>query len=183
MNNNNERHLLLWVDVETTTTDPAKGQLLEIGLRLTDPRGEHVVDATSIVVHHDRIPVTFDTLWAVEKHAANGLLRESLTSRTSLMAALNMVGDFVAGHSDATLHPAGTNVDFDLGWIRYHANKVMSGFDPFDGVSYRKLDMSSIRLTRMVAGEDPYHDHEQERHRVDDCIGRDIREWRAWLAR
>ena len=70
--------------------------------------------------------------------------------------------------------PTGTNVDFDLAFLEH------LGVD-LSGLSYRKYDMSAIRrLITVLGGPDPYR-HDGSRHRVEDCLDRDITDYRHYL--
>lgn len=49
-------------------------------------------------------------------------------------------------------------------------------------LSYRKLDLTTIRrLITILGGPDPYATHHEGRHRVEDCITRDIHDYRHYL--
>ena len=73
------------------------------------------------------------------------------------------------------LVPTGTNVDFDLGFLGLLAIDTSP-------LSYRKLDLTTIRrLITILGGPDPYATHHEGRHRVEDCITRDIHDYRHYL--
>lgn len=72
-----------------------------------------------------------------------------------------------------TLVPAGTNVDFDLDFLK------RLNLNPDAWLSYRKFDLTTLRryLTFLDCPEDPYKGHNGS-HRVRDCIRRDINDYR-----
>lgn len=78
-----------------------------------------------------------------------------------------------------TLHPAGTNIQhFDLPMILRFCEPV-ERID--DLLSYRALDLTTLRLTAKSLGRDPYTHREKPTHRVHDCLDRDINEYRHYL--
>lgn len=50
-----------------------------------------------------------------------------------------------------------------------------------DLLSYRALDLTTLRLTAKSLGRDPYTHREKPTHRVHDCLDRDINEYRHYL--
>lgn len=171
--------MLLWMDVETTGLDPDTDVLLEIGMRCTSMDASETIDTLHRIISPDkgRLTIGERELTAFEYHAANGLLREVLGAYPSCgrRSAADMAGDFVAGLAERfTLHPAGSNVAFDLDWLQR-----LCGSLP---VHYRRLDLTALRLAWRAAGRDPYGGGRVSEHRVMDCIDRDIRDYMAMLA-
>ena len=184
------KHLLLWIDTETTAIKPEDGQLLEIGMRITnldgtDPKPWQVYNPYkfSAVIPHSRIIYTRDTEHVIRIHQGNGLLDEVLSTQ-----AAKSPGDWLLDSVDKlqdegphiTLHPAGTNVDFHIAWLKAHQPRLIHS--PLWGstVSNRKLDMSTVRLTLETVGINPYKRGRTPKHRVNDCLDRDIWDWMNW---
>ena len=84
--------------------------------------------------------------------------------------------------SQYVLHPAGTNVDYDIDiltnqlaphlhpdWLRALAN-------------HRKLDLSTYRISDLALDHNPYQGHTGT-HRVEDCITRDRNDYTTYLDR
>lgn len=193
MSANNE-HLLLWIDTETTAIKPEDGQLLEIGMRITNLDGTPLVGEGdydpykfSTVIPHSRINYTRDTAYAIHMHQNNGLLDEVLDKEQSKKEDIWLVESFdrlasVSGGQHITLHPAGTNVDFDLAWLKAYNKSLFTSPMWNNGVSYRKLDLSTIRLTLETVDINPYGNGKKKpTHRVNDCLDRDIRDWMHWI--
>lgn len=190
----NNKHLLLWIDTETTAIRPEDGQLLEIGMRITNLDGTSPHDSWdsrdpykfSTVIPHSRINYTRDTAHAIHMHQNNGLLDEVLDKERPEKENIWLVESFdrlaaVSGGQHITLHPAGTNVDFDLAWLKAYNKSLFTSPMWNNGVSYRKLDLTTIRLTLNAIGVNPYgNGKEKPTHRVDDCLNRDIRDWQQW---
>lgn len=81
--------------------------------------------------------------------------------------------------SQYTLHPAGTNVDFDLRQLDVHLSRHLN--HPIaEGLHHRKLDLTTLRLTDQAIGRDPYQNHAGT-HRVQDCIRRDRNDYANYL--
>ncbi len=189
--NDQNRRMLLWLDTETTAIKPEDGQLLEIGMRITNLDGTIPSEWQgynpynfSTVIPHSRISYTRDTEHAIRMHQDNGLLDEVLGTQTAKSPGewlLDIVDKLQDGGLHITLHPAGTNVDFDLAWLKAHQPKLI--FTPLwdDTVSYRKLDLSTVRLTLATVDINPYRNSKNPKHRVNDCLNRDILDWMNWV--
>lgn len=184
MTTNTSQDLLLWIDVETTGLDPTIGSLLEIGMILTSMQGD-IIDAYECVIRHDPdiITTAIDNgqTTAVAMHFRNQLLQESLLpdSRaiTTAAAANTINRKLDEWLSQGTLHPAGTNVDFDLDWL----TRKLPYSTHLQDLSHRKLDLTTLRLTQLAQHHNPYHHSRDTIHRVHDCLTRDLAEYRAWL--
>lgn len=169
---------LLWIDVETTGPDRATAQLLEIGMACTDQTATSDYGRFHAIVRPGTIDLARISLWAWDTHTANGLLdevRRASTKQNGPSAVANAVEEYLESLQQRYhLVPTGTNVDFDLAFLG------RLGVDLSD-LSYRKYDMSSIRrLITILGGPDPYR-HDGSRHRVEDCLGRDITDYRHYL--
>nr|DAL75296.1 MAG TPA: Orn [Caudoviricetes sp.] len=179
---------LLWMDVETTGLDANMCSILEIGLRCTsmDATREHA--RLEAVVHISRETMLSAQLPALDLHLSNGLLAQCETSdpvhcspEAIAREATRFIGDMAGMY---TLHPAGTNIQhFDLPMIlRFCAKARVFDSSPIDSLlSYRALDVTTLRLTAKTLGQDPYTHRAKPTHRVHDCLNRDIAEYRHYL--
>lgn len=174
---------LLWMDVETTGLDTNKCSILEIGLRCTsmDAMREHA--RLEAVVHISRETMLSAQLPALDLHLNNGLLAQCETSDPTHCSpeaiALETVRFVKDMNGMYTLHPAGTNIQhFDLPMILRFCEPV-ERID--DLLSYRALDLTTLKLTAKSLGRDPYTHREKPTHRVHDCLDRDINEYRHYL--
>lgn len=169
-------HMLLWIDTETTGLDPYQCELLEVGMQVTDMTGKHPHDSLHLIVHPE-------LLKAYEMHLANGLMLASAEAPKDTYdykhTALN-IHEFLNDQlSQYTLHPAGTNVDFDLRQLDVHLSRHLE--HPItQGLHHRKLDLTSFRLADQAIGGNPYQNHAGT-HRVQDRIRRDINDYTACL--
>lgn len=180
----NENHLLLWIDVETTGLDHTVGDLLEIGMILTTMQGDPI-DAVECVIRHDpdiiKTAIDNDNTTAIAMHFRNQLLQESLLPDSQAITtteATNTINRKLDEWlTQGILHPAGTNVDFDLNWL----NTKIPYCTRLQDLNHRKLDLTTLRLTLIAQGRNPYHHGHDTIHRVHDCLSRDLNEYRYWL--
>lgn len=180
------KHYLLWIDVETTAIKPKDGDLLEVGVAITNMKGTRLYGPKSIVIKHQSLELNDDTKHAIlGMHAANDLINQVLVAnlpKTVESQCKPMLDDLCAQLDGAKedgciIHAAGTNVQFDIDWLT--EAELWSYFEPY--VSHRRLDMSAIRLTLTAVGIDPYKANHKTTHRVDDCLSRDIYDWANWI--
>ena len=167
--------MLLWVDVETTALEPREGQLLEIGMGVTGMDGSTLREFRTWLIRHKDIMLNPTTMHAVNMHTENHLIEQTFENGETKGATAIMIQTYLAALAGKyTLHPAGTNVDFDIKWLR-------SGLGlQLDSLHYRKLDMSTLRMVMRDLCLGAYA-HQPTTHRVADCIRRDIDEYRSLL--
>lgn len=170
---------LLWIDVETTGPDRTTAQILEIGMACTDSTATQDYGAFHAIVKPDILDISRITPWAWEHHTANGLIAEvraASTRQNGPAAVGNAAEEYLESLEQRfQLVPTGTNVDFDLGFLGLLAIDTSP-------LSRRKLDLTTIRrLVAILGGPDPYTSHHEGRHRVEDCITRDIHDYRHYL--
>ena len=165
--NNGKPEALLWIDFETTGVDRRKSLPLEIGMECTDMLGEQKFGSLSRIIRPDRLDLLSMSPVAFSMHTDNGLLFELMggsVRNDSMVVVANAVEEFLDSLSQRfSLVPAGTNVDFDLDFLR------------------RKYDMATIRrLVTVLGAPDPYQG-DSGPHRVKSCIARDIKDYKAML--
>ncbi|OZG68239.1 3'-5' exonuclease family protein [Bifidobacterium eulemuris] len=181
MNERDKPERLLWLDVETSGLNPAKHQLLEVGMTVTDMQGnrvEHKADYRAVLnIPKWKVGLDGDnfSLWALRAHMGNGLIDESLEQGKTLVSVASDARMWLSGHAGETLHPAGTNVQFDLDWLK------PTGILDNVKLSHRRLDVTAFRLADIALERDPYNDAHHTTHRVSDCIERDLRDYRHYL--
>ena len=112
--------MLLWMDVETTGLDPDHDRILEVELRCTDMRGVRCVGGFRRVIglQGRKASVTDGNLKAWRMHCANGLLEDALDGGYTEEETANALEEYVDSLAQSfTLHPAGSNPQFDLDFI------------------------------------------------------------------
>lgn len=144
--------MLLWMDVETTGLDPDHDRILEVELRCTDMKGVLCVGGF---------------------HRANGLLEDAFDAGYTEEAAANALEEYVDSLAQSfTLHPAGSNPQFDLDFI--------GRLCPNLPLHYHRIDMATIRDSLDAAGWDVRPEEETpvaSAHRTGTCLDRDIRQY------
>lgn len=177
--NNGKPEALLWIDFETTGVDRRKSLPLEIGMECTDMLGEQKFGSLSRIIRPDRLDLLSMSPVAFSMHTDNGLLFELMggsVRNDSMVVVANAVEEFLDSLSQRfSLVPAGTNVDFDLDFLR------RLNLNPDAWLTYRKYDMATIRrLVTVLGAPDPYQG-DSGPHRVKSCIARDIKDYKAML--
>ena len=117
------------------------------------------------VIKRDAIRLCPDTAWAVDVHTRNGLIGETFGDDAvgAYTAAKQINGVLTDWAGKYTLHPAGTNVDFDIKWIR-------SGLElHLDMLHYRKLDLTALRFLMRQVTLGAYFEPSTD-HRVKTCL-------------
>lgn len=128
---------LLWLDLETTDTDPRAGEILEVGVAYGHVRMNWVVRPTKTLSVLDPV--------VREMHTRSGLLEEceraEITTADVERALLALVGDRER-EREYLLTLAGFSVHFDLAWLRVHMPHLARH------LSHRVYDVSTVvRLT------------------------------------
>ena len=146
-------------------------------MECTDVLGEHSFGSLHRIIRPYDLDLLTMSPIAFSMHTDNGLLFE-LSNGSAGNDCVGAVANAVEEYLDSllqrfTLVPAGTNVDFDIDFIK------RLGLDPDRWLSYRKFDLTTLRryLTFLDCPEDPYGTHSST-HRVRDCIRRDINDYK-----
>lgn len=167
--------MLLWMDVETTGLDPDHDRILEVELRCTDMKGVLCVGGFHRVVglKGRKASVTDGNLEAWRMHCANGLLEDALDGGYTEEAAANALEEYVDSLAQSfTLHPAGSNPQFDLDFI--------CRLCPDLPLHHHRIDMATIRDSLEAAGWDVKPEGETpitSAHRTGTCLDRDINQY------
>lgn len=181
-------HMLLWLDTETTGLDPRSCELLEVGMQVTSMDATSEGDSLHLVIHPDNAkswPSHPELLEAYRMHTANNLMVECCEAPAEgygyKPTAYN-VREFINDQASRyVLHPAGTNVMFDLTMLDRFLSKYLDG-PVTEGLSHRHMDLTPYRLQDEYVNHTGYYEHRPEsRHRTTWCIQRDITEYRERL--
>ena len=131
--------MLLWMDVETTGLDPDHDRILEVELRCTDMKGVLCVGGfhRGIGLAGRNVSITDENFKAWRMHCANGLLEDALDGGYTEEATANALEEYVDSLAQSfTLHPAGSNPQFDLDFI--------GRLCPNLPLHYHRIDMATI---------------------------------------
>ena len=196
INEEDQKDLVVWVDLETTGLNPVEDFVLEIGMRLTDWDGSTEYGRFTSLVHN---PGWFERLSlgenrpAFEIHQANGLTAElkeaeEQTTHTGIATltdvreteslVMGWLNEYGVPHG---LSLAGSSNHLDRYFMRWHMPEVYNHF------GYRLLDVSAIRESMRVANpelNDLYDTWRKERvdvHRVQPDIDASIAQWQWFI--
>jgi oligoribonuclease len=143
---------LIFVDLETTGLDPAKGEILEIAAAEVDA-ALNPIRGFSVVIRPE--PKLLEQLHidaaVVKMHAENGLWDACMKQGFPTAQALGMFEFWLGQHLREELRElphtlAGDSVHFDRAWLLHHAPTVAAKF------SHRLLDVSAFRVARELLG-------------------------------
>lgn len=141
--------MLLWMDVETTGLDPDHDRILEVELRCTDMRGVRCVGGFHRVIGlaERNVSITDENFKAWRMHCANGLLEDAFDGGYTEEATASALEEYVDSLAQSfTLHPAGSNPQFDLDFI--------GRLCPNLPLHYHRIDMATLRDSLEAAGWD-----------------------------
>lgn len=82
--------------------------------------------------------------------------------------------------SQYVLHPAGTNVDYDIDVLTNQLGPHLHPDWLRQLTNHRKLDLSTYRISDLALDHNPYQNHAGT-HRVQDCIRRDRNDYANYL--
>ena len=176
-------HKLLWIDLETTGISRTDAKILKIGMIVTNLDGTEDGDRFILPVRPDHVSLYDLDPKVLRMHLDNGLLDTVMETEPEEFGYANVarnLGAFLDTEaSQYVLHPAGTNVDYDLRQLDVHLSRHLN--HPIaEGLHHRKLDLTTLRLTDQAIGRDPYQNHAGT-HRVQDCIRRDRNDYANYL--
>ena len=161
-------HKLLWIDLETTGISRTDAKILEIGMIVTNLDGTEDGDRFILPVRPDHVSLYDLDPKVLRMHLDNGLLDTVMETEPEEFGYANVarnLGAFLDTEaSQYVLHPAGTNVDYDIDVLTNH----------------RKLDLSTYRISDLALDHNPYQNHAGT-HRVQDCIRRDRNDYANYL--
>lgn len=179
-------HMLLWIDTETTGISRTDAKILEIGMIVTSLDAAEEGGRFISPVRPDDVSLYDLDPYVLRMHLDNGLLDTVMETEPNEYGYANVarnLSEFLNTEaSQYVLHPAGTNVDYDIDiltnqlaphlhpdWLRALAN-------------HRKLDLSTYRISDLALDHNPYQGHTGT-HRVEDCITRDRNDYTTYLGR
>lgn len=177
--------MLLWIDTETTGTDRKFSKILEIGMIVTGMDGAEEHDRFVVPVRPDTLSLYDLDPKVLRMHLDNRLLDTVMDADPNEIGYPNVARNLYEWMQDEaaqyTLHPAGTNVDFDMDILTNQFAPLIDEPDWLRSLTHhRKLDLSTFRLTDIALGNNPYQGHAGS-HRVTDCISRDRNDYSLYL--
>lgn len=150
---------LIWFDVETSGLDPMSDNLLEVEARITDMKGLRVPFTDDPLIFHrvirfdDNTPICAFNSTTIDMHSRNGLIGECMNAEDTLKNVDKQMAVWLSGTGldPGLMHPAGTNVHFDIRWLDVNMPNT-SGI--LHKLSHRRLDLTSFRLLQLAHDAD-----------------------------
>lgn len=177
-------HKLLWIDLETTALSRTEAKILEIGMIVTNLDGTEDGDRFILPVRPDHVSLYDLDPKVLRMHLDNGLLDTVMETEPDEFGYANVarnLGEFLNDEAlRYELHPAGTNVDYDIDVLTSQLAPYLHPDWLRELTNHRKLDLSTYRISDLALDHDPYQGHTGT-HRVEDCIHRDINDYAAYL--
>lgn len=168
-------HMLLWIDTETTGISRTNAKLLEIGMIVTSMDGIEEHDRFICPVRPDHVSLYDLDPKVLRMHLDNGLLDTVMETEPNEFNYANVarnLGEFIRDEaSQYELHPAGTNVDYDIDVLTNQLGPHLHPDWLRQLTNHRKLDLSTYRISDLALDHNPYKGHAGT-HRVEDCIRR-----------
>lgn len=147
--------ILCWLDLETTGLDPTEGEILEVGIILTDLELNEIGRRSKVIKHEREDIIGMMDDYVLSMHLGSGLLAEVWKSLSSQTPKMVFLGDWQKGDlmhwikrtvgkecnsQHYTLHLAGSSVHFDQRWLQHHVPGFAKIF------SHRLLDVSAYKV-------------------------------------
>lgn len=177
-------HKLLWIDLETTGISRTTAKILEIGMIVTSMDGSTEHDRFICPVRPDHVSLYDLDPTVLRMHLDNGLLDTVMDAEPNEFGYANVarnLGEYLkAEAAQYKLHPAGTNVDYDIDLLDNQLAPYLHPDWLRQLTNHRKLDLTAFRIADLALGHNPYQGHAGT-HRVQDCIRRDINDYTAYL--
>lgn len=177
-------HKLLWIDLETTGISRTTAKILEIGMIVTSMDGSTEHDRFICPVRPDHVSLYDLDPTVLRMHLDNGLLDTVMETEPEEFGYANVARNLYEWmQNEATeyeLHPAGTNVDYDIDVLDNQLGPYLHPDWLRQLTNHRKLDLTAFRIAGLALGHNPYQGHAGT-HRVKDCIRRDRNDYATYL--
>lgn len=161
----------IWIDLETTGVDPVNDQILEITVIITDYNLNILAEYGTRILHVEENVLDNMSDWCKEQHSKSGLLKSVLESPFKLKDVSKEILIFISKIVPEKVGIiAGNSIHFDKEFLRYHMPKV------FDWLSYKLLDVSSIKTCVKNWNQDIPKFEKENNHRSLDDIRESIAE-------
>jgi oligoribonuclease len=153
--------MIAWVDVETSGLDPYAGELLEIGVILTDDDLNEKGRTSFVIAPRSRLYLNGMSEQVRRMHTKSKLLLElDRSDLPSLEEVELFLFHWLSARSEEPLVVAGSTVGFDRAWIKAKMPLVERAFH------YRSIDVSSLKELNRRWEFAPEWTGSREKHRA-----------------
>lgn len=145
-NNTNKDDLIFWIDVETNDTDPGNGELLELGIIVSDISGNGIGKEYSALFKTDLVEVMARTNeFVLDMHEKSGLWKDLWVfggeTPVDIDLDLSMWTDnLLCEHPNSKIYFGGNSITLDRTFLRL----FLPNF--YNKLSFRSIDVTSISL-------------------------------------
>ncbi|WP_116995357.1 oligoribonuclease [Desertimonas flava] len=136
-----QRNVLVWMDLEMTGLDHTRDVIVEIATIVTDDELRVVAEGPDLVIHApDEILATMDPV-VVDMHTRSGLLEAIRASKVTLEAAGAATLDFIRTHvpEPGTVPLCGNSIGTDRRFLARWLPEIEKH------LHYRSVDVSSVK--------------------------------------
>lgn len=148
-------HMLLWIDTETTGISRTDAKILEIGMIVTSLDAAEEGGRFISPVRPDDVSLYDLDPKVLRMHLDNGLLDTVMETEPEEFNYANVarnLGEFIRDEaSQYELHPAGTNVDYDIDVLTNQLGPHLHPDWLRQLTNHRKLDLSTYRIIDLTA--------------------------------
>lgn len=142
---------IVWLDLETTGLDRTCDVILEVGLIVTDPLGEELMRASTLVHEYSlEIALMNCDKFVLDMHTKSGLIEE-LNHAPSVIRPQEAESVIIAWLEEGVrlekgVHPlAGSTINFDRGFLESRMPTLFNWFH------YRNIDVTTLKnICKMV---------------------------------
>ncbi|MDE2893159.1 MAG: oligoribonuclease [Chloroflexota bacterium] len=164
---------MVWIDLEMTGLDPGRDVIIEAAVLITDSELEIIANGPDIAIRRSEDELSVMNAWNRRTHHQSGLVKRVRASDVTIDAAEEQILEFVREWTIEGMAPlCGNSVHQDRRFLYGEMPKLI------DWVSYRIIDVSTVKelATRWYPEMEPFV--KQERHRALDDIRESIDELR-----
>lgn len=170
---------LLWIDIETTGTNPQKDAILEVETRITNQRATHTYEALHIVIDPTNYYLTTISPYIRDMHTRNHLLEETTTGFSQATAWRMLNAHLKHASKQATLHPAGSSPQFDINFLLPRIPNLPTY------INHQYEDLTAIRRLLQIANPEALamimKNQTKTDHRTTHCLDKDIKQYQQML--
>ena len=164
---------LVWIDLEMTGLDPDRDVVIEVAVLITDGDLNIIADGPDFAIHRSDEALSVMNAWNRRTHHGSGLIKRVKASDVTIQQAEAEVLEFVQQWTMEGKSPlCGNSVHQDRRFLYGEMPKLI------DWLSYRIVDVSTVKelATRWYPDLEKFV--KQERHRALDDIRESIDELR-----
>lgn len=170
-------HRLLWIDLETTGISRTEAKILEIGMIVTSLDAAEEGDRFICPVHPDHVSLYDLDPKVLRMHLDNGLLDTVMQTEPKEFGYANVarnLAEFIRDESSQyELHPAGTNVDYDIDVLASQLAPYLHPDWLRELTNHRKLDLSTYRISDLALDHDEKIAWTRQQHAILDTLAND----------